>query len=307
MKMMKKVLLVVLCLMLVASVSVAQTSGPSNVAGYVKISCGGFVSNQAAATSFGLPFKFWDVASGVPQYGVESTKPSDIVGDQANPGIGTTADQILRQGGDYAFRDQGAGNAWTGGLEDNSGMIPFEAYWYSNKSGAFRNLVLAGEVDNAGNYGAKVIPAPLTATGAATVTYSFRDSRNVPVELLGLLEAGFTGGTNTSSDALVEQGGNQLSYLDPPGEWDFGGPGTPMQYIVPGRAYWLVNKHMGHPWSYNYIGPTSLPARMANHEGVITSTKSSKSNSTSKSTVRATSSVKKSTSSKSGAKVRTNK
>jgi len=306
MKMMKKVLLVVLCLMLAASVSLAQTSGPSNVAGYVKINCLGYTAGAAASTAFGLPFKFWEVAAGVPQYGVESTSPSDIVGNQSNPGSSTSADAIVRQGGDFAYRDNGTG-LWAGGLEDDAGMIPFEAYWYANKSGAARTLVLAGEVDNAGNYGNKLISAPTTSGGAASVSYSFRDSRNVPVELLALVEAGFTGGTTAiTSDALVEQGGYQLAYLVPPGEWDFGGEGEPFHYITPGKAYWIVNKHMGHPWNYNYVGLPSLPARMHNGEGVVTS-KTVKATDKAKATVGKTTSIKKNTSSKTGTKVRTNK
>jgi hypothetical protein len=203
MKMMKKVLLVVFCLMLVASVSVAQTSGPSNVAGYVKIVCGGDVYLTPYATPFGLPFKFWDVVAGVPQYGIESTKPSDIVGDQAAPGSSSTADKILRQDtGEQAWRNSGSlpvPNVWTDLLETNSNMLPGTALWYINKTGVPRNLVLAGEVDNAGNYGTFSINAPLPGSATYATPYTWRDSRNVPVDSLGLLAAGFLGGTTVIS------------------------------------------------------------------------------------------------------------
>src|SRR5512143_3711710 len=106
--MMKKVMFVVV-LMLVASTCFAQLqSGPSNVVGYVKVVCSAAnpPSLPSAATPFGLPFKFWDVPSaGIPTYGVVSTNPSDIIGDQSRCGSIATADLIVRQdGGSQAYR-----------------------------------------------------------------------------------------------------------------------------------------------------------------------------------------------------------
>jgi hypothetical protein len=270
--MMKKVLLVVLTLAIATSLSFAQTSGPSNVAGYVKITCGGTVPLQAYATPFGLPFKFWDVdaGTGVPQYGVESFRPSDIIGDQANPGGPVNADRIVQQSGTQAYRDANNGDQWTGTLEDNAEMFPGWAYWFVNKTGTPRDLVLAGEVDNSGNYGTTTITAPTTATNYAT-PYSWCDSRNVPVENLGLIEQGFLGApTAPPSDKVVQQGGTgyQLNYIDGVG-WDHG-----FDYIEPGLAYWIVNKHSAS-WDYTYVGVPSLPSTGSSNEGAVTGAKTS--------------------------------
>ena len=287
--MMKKVLLVVLTLALATSLSFAQTSGPSNVAGYVKITCNATTYQQPYATPFGLAFKFWDVDAGVPQYGVESFRPSDIVGDQANPGGPIDSDKIVKQGGGQAFRDnRGAEIIWTDVLEDNEEMFPGDAYWYVNKTGVARDLVLAGEVDNAGSYGTKTITAPTSTSNFAT-PYSWRDSRNVPVDSLGLVEQGFTGDAIAlNSDKVVQQGGSglQLNYITGTG-WDYG-----FASLDPALAYWIVNKHVGHTWDYTYVGVPVLPMTANDNEGNVTSAKASPTVKT-KATVRATSSVKK--------------
>jgi hypothetical protein len=287
MKMLKKVLLVVLCLM-VASVSLAQTSGPSNVAGYVKTSTLFGAPGQAAATPFGLPFMFWDVVAGVPTYGTESTSPSDILGDQPAAGDAITADKIIRQDGVQAYRDNTGPIVWTGALEDDADMLPGYAYWYVNKTGAARDIVLAGEVVNEGSYAAITITDPPAAPPGLNfaTSYSWRDSRNVPLEELGLLTAGFAGGDLITSDKLVEQvGGGIVNY-------DIGIPGWVGGFTetVPGRAYWLVNKHPGNLWVYDYDGSLVLPFHGNDDEGVITRTGTS--TSTMKDNIRSTSSVR---------------
>ena len=293
--MMKKVLLVVLSLAIAASVSFAQTSGPSNVAGYVKITCGAAAVGSPYATPFGLPFKFWDVVGGVPTYGVESTYPSDIVGDQAAPGGAVDSDKIVQQAGNQAWRDAGNGNQWTDLLEDNGEMIPGEAYWYVNKTGAIRDLVLAGEVDNTGNYGTTTMTAPPAAGGNYATPYSWRDSRNAPLDSLGLTDQGFTGDPAAiPSDKVVQQGGSglQANYIEDPSS-----PPDPADHwegfldLDPGLGYWIVNKHEGNTWDYTYVGVPLLPMIANGNEGVITG--ASKSSTTkSKANVRATTSVK---------------
>jgi hypothetical protein len=72
---MKKVMLVIVCL-LFAATAFAQQSDPSNDVGYVKInSTGSGTPGVQAVVAFGLPFKFWNVVSNVPQFGNESTRP----------------------------------------------------------------------------------------------------------------------------------------------------------------------------------------------------------------------------------------
>ncbi|RQV96741.1 hypothetical protein EH220_05310 [bacterium] len=294
--MMKKVLLVVLTLALATSLSLAQTSGPSNTAGFTKTVCNGTTVGIQYATPFGLAFKFWDVDEfGVPTYGSESTKPSDIVGDQTNPGDVISADQILKQAsGDYGYRTV-AGD-WLGDLEVNESMEPGRAYWYLNKSGAPRNLVLAGEVDNAGNYGGVFMddPPAVPANGQYATPYSWRDSRNVILDSLDLLNQGFTGGDVVTSDKILEQGtGLQANYLTATPGWDYGGAGTPFMTITPSRAYWILNRHVGNEWTYTYVGVPVLPMTANDNEGVVTGTSKSPT-SKSKASVRATTSVKKS-------------
>jgi hypothetical protein len=239
--MMKKVMFVVVML-LVASTCFAQLqSPPSNVTGYVKITA---VAN--GFTPFGLPFKFWDVpAGGIPSFGIVSTDPSDIVGDQTTCGaFSGVADLIWRQdNGDQAFRT--CANVWQGALQTNSGMVPGEAFWYRNRTASNRNLVLAGEVDNSGNYGL------VTMNENGFTEYSWRDSRNVDRSQLNLLTSGFTGGAvSGASDQVWEQGGAGNIF------WRRTTDNTWQGLLVtvdPGRAYWVFNRnHANDSWSYNY-------------------------------------------------------
>lgn len=253
---MKKVMFLVVML-LVASTCFAQLqSGPSNVVGYVKIVA---LSNpapgvQTVSTPFGLPFRYWDVpVGGIPSYGVNSTNPSDIAGDQLNCGTALTADRILRQdNGANAIRNSASACAWTGGLETSSGMGPGRAYWYQNRTELDRNFVTAGEVDNSGNY------LTVLVTNNASYPYSWRDSRSLATGSpggaagagdLNLLANGFTGGTSLTSDRVVAQVGGQNCYFRlSDNTWQ----GT-LTAVQPGAAYWIHNRNHGNgAWNYNY-------------------------------------------------------
>jgi len=261
---MKKVMFVVV-LMLVASTCFAQLqSGPSNVVGYVKVVCSAAnpPGQPVASTSFGLPFKFWDVPSaGIPTYGAVSTNPSDIVGDQSRCGNIGTADLIVRQdGGLQAYRNGTppacVGATWAGSLETGSGMIPGKAYWYKNKQTVAVNLVLAGEVDNAGNY----YSPDLTITQGATAftPISWRDSRSINRSQLNLLTSGFNGGTGGPgvSDRIAAQVGGGQAYLTGAGAW-----AGSLVTVEPGNAYWIHNRVNGAPpnpsgagtYTYEYV------------------------------------------------------
>lgn len=247
---MKKVMFVLVVLLLVSS-AFALESGPSNKVGYVKITA------IAGSTPFGLPFVFWDVPTGnIPTYGVESRKPSDIIGTQAACGTVTTADRIVQQGGTapFAYRNSATSCAWAGALETAAAaMTPGRAYWYVNKTGANRTLVLAGEADITGvGIPTIAVNAPSTPTSANNVPYSWRDPRDVPREQLNLLAAGFRGGTISTSDRVTEQGGGARSfYRLTAGAGSWGGT---LPSVVPGNAYWIVNKHYGlSAWNYTYL------------------------------------------------------
>jgi len=204
-------------------------------------------------TAFGLPFKFWLVPAGnVPTYGTESTKPSSIVGSQTNCGTVGNADRITIQGGSgaYAYRNTAASCGWAGSLETGSGMIPAKAYYYNNKTAATRTLVLAGEADTTGVGIPSVnVPAPTVSGGSASTQYSWRDPRDVARNKLNLLAAGFTGGTVGASDRVSEQGGSgqYFYYRTSDGTWQ-----GSLTAVIAGKAYYIVNKHFGHPFSYQY-------------------------------------------------------
>ena len=267
---MKKVLLVVLCLM-VATAAFAQVSAPSNLVGYVKFTCpsGSFAS--PSYQPFGLPFVFWDVVAGVPQYGVASDAISDILGAQGVAGTPGTADILLGQTGGTAWRT--TGTTWFGTLTT---LLPGKAYWYQNRNGGDVDLVLAGEVDNSGNYGVSAIPAAVSASQPSYVDYAWRDSRILALEDLNLIEDGFLGGAVpvAQSDRLLGQSGGTAYYdTDLGGFWD---PTSTLTQIDPGRAYWIVNRHTTNSWNYSYDGaPAAALVASNGHEGVITRAASS--------------------------------
>jgi len=247
---MKKVMLVIVCLVFAAS-AFAQQSDPSNDVGYVKLNINGSgTPGVISYLPFGLPFKFWTVNAGVPQYGTESTKPSSIIGAQTNPGVPGAADRINRvDNGQFAFRTVAL--AWSGGLETTGAglMIPGRAYQYINKTGAARTLVLAGDVDNSGDYGVVTVGAPTPPATLAATPYAWRDSRNTPIANLNLLEDGFTGGTPGASDRVAQTVGGAFAYYNT-GTNVWGGALTA---IVPGQYYNIVNKHAA-AWAYSYDG-----------------------------------------------------
>jgi len=239
---MKKVMFVVVML-LVASTCFAQLqSPPSNVTGYVKITC---VAN--GFTAFGLPFQFWDVpGGGIPTYGSESVDPEDICGDQPICGpVQGAADLIWRQDGDLAWR-RCSDLTWQGNLHDNPAMNPGEAFWYRARAGANRNLVLAGEVNNSGNYGSVIM------NEGGFTEYSWRDSRNLTPVGLNLITSGFIGGpVSGTSDQVWEQGGagNFFWLRSTDTSWQ-----GVLATVDPGRAYWVLNRaHAGNnSWPYTY-------------------------------------------------------
>lgn len=255
---MKRVMFVVVSLLLVGTCFAQLQSGPSNTVGYVKIDIATGSVPSPTYKEFGLPFQFWDVpANNVPTYGVNSNLPSDIVGTQTNCSTLSATDRISRQdNGAVAYRLATA-CAWTGSLETGAAnMVPGRAYWYVNKSGAARTLVLAGQVNN-GNYGAVAIGAPVSP-GTQVTAYSWRDARDVPNNQLNLLANGFLGGTVSNADRVQAQtGGTFFWFRTSDNTWQ-----GSLTVVSPGKSYWILNKHVGHTWNYNYLAngtPISNP------------------------------------------------
>jgi hypothetical protein len=233
--MLKKVAFV-LALMVFVSFALALESGPSNTVGFTKVTC------PVGYTPFGLAFKFWNVVTGVPQYGTVSTKPSSIVGQQLTPGTYNTGDRIYRQGGDWCFR-QAASPYWSGALETNGTMVEGRAYFVRNRQAASQNMVLAGQVDTSA-FG------PIAIAANIYTPLSFRDARIRPVSQINLITSGFQGGTYNTSDRLYEQGGSWCWYNTGTSTW------TGMANVTPAKAYFVRERH-GATWNYNY-GPGAV-------------------------------------------------
>lgn len=235
---MKKVMFVVLAL-LITSACFALESGPSNKVGYTKISCPG-----GGYTPFGIAFRTWLVPTGgIPTFGADGFHPSDIIGDQASCGGGSTADRVIRQGGQFAFRNTAC--VWGNSLETNAGMRPSYAYWFQNR-GVTKDVVIAGEAD------VTTAPDAITIGSGQFVAYSWRDPRVRAKANLGLLADGFTGGPGAAtSDQVILQGGSFFYYNTNTGLWAGSVAG-----IEPGKAYWIkcLASHTGYVYSYD---PTS--------------------------------------------------
>jgi len=246
---MKKVLIVVVCLLLVGS-AFALESAPSNKVGYVKIVCGGS-TGVVGTTAFGLPFTFWEVPTGsIPTYGDTTLLPSMIVGTQAKCSTTTRADAIVKQGNGASAKRVLTACAWIGTLETDGSygyMGPGYAYYYQNRTGASRNLVLAGEADTTA---AGVPDRSITAgTGNPSTAYSWKDPRELNRSVLNLLEEGFLGGTATGGDRVISQNeGTYFTYLTATSVWS----GT-LATVKPGHAYYIQNRHSTNSWSYQYL------------------------------------------------------
>jgi len=226
-----------------------QLTQLSNTVGYYHFQAIAGEPGIGAATPFGLPFIFWQHDErGVPIYDRESFQPSDIIREQATPGDGISGDRIIRQYGGISYRDIYRDNVWVGPLEDSRGMIPGQAYWYVNKSGHPLDIYLMGQIEDRGRYSVLDIQASPVEGGEYAEACSWRISHSVSVSELGFREQGFMGGTFDTSDRIVSQSGDGFAvYLTESNSW------FPEGYQVhPGKAYWIVNKHVDHPWTYEY-------------------------------------------------------
>jgi len=247
--MMKKVIIVLVCLLLV-SACFALESGPSNKVGYVKKTCG------IGYTPFGVPFTFWNVVTGVPVYGDTTVNVYMIVGTQTNCGSVATADKIIKQNNGATFGRYPSPSCPPAGTlysnPANGGMSPGAAYFYQNKSGAVRYLVLAGEADTtAASVPAVSITAPIAPATAANTPYSWKEPRDVVRSKLNLLADGFTGGNPgiTLSDRVLSQNASTFFYYATTATPAWGGT---LAGVTAGDAYFIINKHVGHTWSYQY-------------------------------------------------------
>jgi len=228
------------------SLGEAPESDPSNRIGFVSIVC-----PQTSYTPFGLPFTFWDVVNCVPQYGVPTCKPSDIIGAQFSAGSGATGDRVIRQdNGLWAYRTTTPA-LWAGPLEIDGCMECGRAFNIWNRHSSAQTMVLAGEVDTSAC-------GPIWIAPNAWTPLSFRDARVRPIRNINLLTSGFTGGTGATSDRLIEQGTGSYAFFST-GSMTWVYYPTSFTSVSPGKAYRIWNRH-GTGWNYNYgSGPVSRP------------------------------------------------
>jgi len=258
--MLKKVAFV-LALTVLVSFALALESGPSNTVGFNKVTFDGNTVN-GGYTPFGLAFTYWDVVAGVPSYGVESEKPSDIVGSQTTAGPPFLATEIIcKNTGESGYLSPGG---WTGPLEDNSSMIEGYCFLAWVKNANSEDVVFAGEVDTS-TY-AVGIPVP---AGDSYTWVSFRDARQVNLANLNLVTSGFLGGVNPpTSDELLEKGTGLAAWYHNTAGWQ----GTIVgNQVTPGLAY-MIHAIAGHGgYTYNY-GPGAVappPERPDDNDGKI--------------------------------------
>lgn len=208
----------------------------SNIVGYVDIVC------APGSTPFGLPFRFWDVMNCVPQFGVASSNPSDVIGCQLTGGTGATGDRVIQQGGSWAYRTTTM-VWWAGTCEIVGCMTDGGAFWLWNRHSFTQDMYLAGEVDHTTVYWVTIFPNTSTPL-------SFRMATDEPRSSMNLLTSGFTGGSGATSDRLIEQGGAWCYYNTTISNWSGALLGN-----TPGKAYWILEKH-GNTWNYTYgFGP----------------------------------------------------
>lgn len=266
--MLKKVIFVMLALLIATSAFAQLQSGPSNKVGYVKIEVPAGTTSVPASVPFGLPFKFWTVSGNVPQYGLPdlargSMTPSMIFGDQLpHYSAASTADKIQKQGGAGEIGWIHTSGNWSGTLQSNNSCEPGRAYWYVNKHAATQ-LVIAGEVDNTGNYDTLSITVPTApSTTPVSTPLSWRDARALDRSTLNLLGAVYGSqfiGSNvvSTADKLQSQktGGGLCWYkTSAPAGWQPAAPGL-LTTLVPGDAYWVVsrqNSSVRPSWNYSY-------------------------------------------------------
>jgi len=260
-----RTVLFVLVSLLVVSACFALESDPSNKVGYVKVNTlAGEVGNEFFMP-FGLPFIFWYVPTGnVPVYGDTTYNLAYIIGTQMPCGVFGETDFIWQQDQGYtAWRVCEGGNNWEGDLvvESFDGvnpgyMAPSYAYWWVNAHGADLSFVLAGEADiTAVHIPSIFLWSPWADGEYAYYGYSWRDPRFVPRDQLNLLAQGFTGGEwDYLSDQVWEQAftGRIFWYDNVNNIWAYSEEDGGLMGIAPGEAYWLVNSHYAHDWSYTY-------------------------------------------------------
>lgn len=222
----------------------------SNTAGYIAVEALGGIGN--VYTTFTLPFVSWDVPFlDYPQHGTASTRPSDIVNDEAYPGLTPlTADGVIRFVGlqEAWYRPD---QSWWGTLETSAAMTQGQPYYYVNRnSRPTRTVIIAGEVSNTNltsNMQVSVL-APAFGQPSISVYVALPESRTLNVDQIELLTDGFQQGAGASGDLIISMGPVNQGMMN----WHDGSSWhVPSFPIIPGQCYIIVNQG-GASWTYDY-------------------------------------------------------
>jgi len=238
-----KKLLVLTALVLFLSSLIALESDPSDVVGFVKIAA---LNN--IWTYHSLPFDLdGDNVSVI--YSDGSGNPYITGG--TNPG---NSDQITEYGGSSAWYNTGS-SAWMGDY-----AVDISKPHLAKIINGDADIYACGTVDNSTSVNYGNVPAGFW-------TYiSYREAGEVSVENLGLLSAGFTGGTNPgNSDQITEYGGASAWYNTNTSAW------MGSFNIIPGKVY-ILKILSGHSGLTNYSYPPG-GAREGTQKSVISKIK----------------------------------
>jgi len=229
----KRLLLVSLFFVITTLPLMAAESGPSNTVGFISFTC-----NDGVWVPFAFPFTYYEAGH------VLTTSLNNIMNGNFTGGSALTGDRIWDQNTlTYAYKNT-AGN-WTGTL---SAVTPGHAYWvrvYPNHVDV--TAVTAGEVDTSPLYLGIMQSNAYNKVG-------LREAGQVAVSALGLVAAGFTGGTALTSDRIWDQNTLTYAYVNAAGTTWSGSLAT--TGIAPGHALWIYVRptHASFPWTYTPAG-----------------------------------------------------
>ncbi|MCK4312298.1 MAG: hypothetical protein KAW88_06150 [Candidatus Cloacimonetes bacterium] len=231
---MKKVFILSILVLFVGSL-LALESGPSEVVGFFKVSC-----TDGSYTPYSLPLTFYDATHTV------TTALNDIVGGQLTGGTNpSNSDVILDKNSGQSAWYRSSTSVWVGALA-TTGFTKTHAYYVSILSGnGDQDVYLAGTVEK-----------EILDFGSMQVGFynpiGFKEAGDKAVTDLGLIAAGFTGGTNPSnSDILLNANTGQTAwYRSATSAW-VGALAT--SGITAGHAYYVYvhPTHTAFNWIYN--------------------------------------------------------
>ena len=227
----KKLILFTLVLCVAALPLMAAESGPSNTVGFHTWDCG------LGYTAFAFPFTYYTTDHTVTYNLNNIIGPNQFTGGS----FSLQADQIIEiNTGLFAWK-RISDNTWQGSL---TAITPGEAYYALIRSNhPAQTAVTAGEVD--------MTPMPEVTFSLGYNAFGWREPGTVARENLGIIEAGFTGGSfSLLSDQVIDIESGLFFWANTAGVLQ----GT-LTSIEPTHGYY-VKIHQSHqPFDYTYTTP----------------------------------------------------